>query len=366
MAREKAIAIVSNKIVRINDNDYVIPSLNVIKTSAPLNSKRFINLSDSQWIGDWVKNIGAPHLFRQIDELSQPPTQSITKTCYSVHTQDIGLPTFNLLVKSKRTVGKKKVYDLTVENPINSFLANGVVVHNCFYGFQIAMENVHGEVYSLLIDTLVDDQEEKSKLLRAVENYPSIKKLSDWAIKWMHSGAPFNQRLIAFACMEGILFSGPFCAIFWLKKRGLLPGLTFSNELISKDESLHMDFACLLNSMLKYPSTEETIIQIVEEAVEIEREFIVESLPCNLIGMNASEMTKYIEFVADRLLIKLCCKKYWNSPNPFTWMDLISTQPKTNFFERRVAEYNKAKFNQSKINPKLQPTKSFIEILDTF
>jgi len=236
----------------------------------------------------------------------------------------------------------------------------------CFYGLQIAMENIHGEVYSLLIDTLVENSEEKAKLLKAVENYPSIKKLSDWAIKWMHSGAPFNQRLIAFACMEGILFSGPFCAIFWLKKRGLLPGLTFSNELISKDEGLHMDFACLLNGMLKYPATEQTITEIVAEAVEIEKEFIMESLPCGLIGMNAAEMSKYIEFVADRLLVKLGCKKNWNTCNPFTWMILISTRPKTNFFEKRVGEYNKAKFNQSKINPKLQPIKSSIEILEEF
>ncbi len=233
-----------------------------------------------------------------------------------------------------------------------------------FYGFQIAMENIHGEVYSLLIDTLVTDAEEKHDLFHAIENYPSIKKLSDWAIKWMRSEAPFNQRLVAFACMEGILFSGPFCAIFWLKKRGLLPGLTFSNELISRDEGLHMDFACLLYSMLDYPATQKTITEIVIQVVEFEKEFIIESLPCNLIGMNATEMTKYIEFVADRLLVKLNCEKNWNTPNPFNWMELISTQNKTNFFERKVAEYNRAGFNKKQINE--SGKKSEIELLGEF
>lgn len=219
-----------------------------------------------------------------------------------------------------------------------------------FYGFQIAMENIHGEVYSLLIDTLVESSSEKEKLFKAVENYPSIKKLADWALKWLNSDLPFNQRLIAFACVEGILFSGAFCSIFWVKKRGLLPGLTFSNELISKDESLHMDFACSLNQMLKYPATNETITEIVKDAVEIEKEFINESLPCNLIGMNANEMSKYIEFVSDRLLLKLGCDKYWKTQNPFEWMDLISAPNLTNFFEKKVGEYNKSKFNKSTIN----------------
>lgn len=223
----------------------------------------------------------------------------------------------------------------------------------CFYGFQIMIENIHGEVYSLLIDTLVNDRKEKEKLFRAIENYPSIKKLSDWALKWLRSDAPFNQRLIAFACVEGILFSGPFAAIFWLKKRGLLPGLTFSNELISRDENLHMEFACLLNKHLKYTASTETITAIVQEAVGFEKDFINESLPCNLIGMNAEDMNKYIEYVADRLLVMLGCPKYWNTKNPFGWMDLISTQNKTNFFEKRVGEYSLAKFNK---NTKQQDT----------
>ena len=237
----------------------------------------------------------------------------------------------------------------------------------CFYGFQIAMENIHGEVYSLLIDTLVEDLKERIKLLRAVENFPSIKKLSQWALKWLNSDLPFNQRLIAFACIEGVLFSGPFCAIFWLKKRGLLPGLTFSNELISRDEGLHQDFACLLKSMLKYPATHRDILCIIKEGVAYEKEFIIESLPCNLIGMNANEMSKYIEFVADKLLEQLGCPKYWKTPNPFPWMDLISTQNKTNFFEKRVGEYNKAKFSSEKINSKAQGDKNTaIAILEDF
>jgi ribonucleoside-diphosphate reductase subunit M2 len=234
----------------------------------------------------------------------------------------------------------------------------------CFYGFQIAMENIHGEVYSLFIDTLVDDPSEKTMLFKAIETYPSIKKLSNWAVKWMESDAPFNQRLIAFACVEGILFSGPFCAIFWLKKRGLLPGLCFSNELISRDEGLHMEFACYINNLLKYPSEEKTIIEIVKDAVEIEKEFINESLPCNLIGMNAIEMSKYIEYVADRLLSMLGCNKYWNTPNPFPWMDLISSQVKTNFFEKRVGEYNKSAFTQSGLSG--GKTSNTIEVLDDF
>jgi ribonucleotide reductase beta subunit family protein with ferritin-like domain len=237
----------------------------------------------------------------------------------------------------------------------------------CFYGFQIAMENIHGEVYSLLIDTLVDDKEEKDKLFKAIDNFPSIKKLSDWALKWLRSDAPFNQRLIAFACVEGILFSGPFAAIFWLKKRGLLPGVTFSNELISRDENLHMEFACLLNSILKYPATKETITEIVKEAVAFEVEFINESLPCNLIGMNASEMTKYIQYVADRLLVMLGCEKHWNTKNPFGWMDLISTENMTNFFEKRVAEYNRKGFSKKTLQTTESPEGGQgIQILDDF
>ncbi len=219
----------------------------------------------------------------------------------------------------------------------------------CFYGFQIMMENIHGEVYSLLIDSLVKDVEEKKQLFESVKNFPAIKKLADWAMKWMHSDLPFNQRLIAFACVEGILFSGPFCAIFWLKKRGLLPGVTFSNELISRDENLHMLFACLLNSLLKYPATHEVMAEIVTSAVELQKEFISESLPCNLIGMNAVEMSKYIEYVGDHLLVLLGADKFYNTVNPFEWMDLISANIKTNFFEKKVGEYNRAAFNKDSL-----------------
>lgn len=233
-----------------------------------------------------------------------------------------------------------------------------------FYGFQIAIENIHGEVYSLLIDTLITDQLEKQKLFQATQHFPAIKKLADWALRWLHKDRPFNQRLIAFACIEGILFSGPFCSIFWLKKRGLLPGLTFSNELISRDENLHMEFACYLNSTLKYKAEPETITEIVVEAVAHEKEFINESLPCNLIGMNASEMSKYIEYVADRLLIKLGVKPHWETSNPFEWMDLISLPNKTNFFEKRVGEYNRAQFNNSSANG--VKVSEGIEIMDEF
>ena len=236
----------------------------------------------------------------------------------------------------------------------------------CFYGFQIAAENIHGEVYSLLIDTFAENAEEKDQLFRATETYPSLAKIQKWVLKWLSSDLPFNQRLIAFACIEGILFSGPFCAIFWIKKRGRLPGLTFSNELISRDEGLHTDFACLLKSMLKYPATHETIYKIVTEAVELEKEFINESLPCNLIGMNASEMSNYIEYVADRLLsVGLHQKKYYNTPNPFQWMELMSTPNKTNFFEKRVGEYGRAKFNRSKIDGSSQKNEA-IALLEDF
>lgn len=218
----------------------------------------------------------------------------------------------------------------------------------CFYGFQIMMENIHGETYSLLIDSLVENIDEKQKLFHAIENFPSIKKLSDWAIKWFDREThTFSERLIAFACVEGILFSGPFCSIFWFKKRGLLPGLTFSNELISRDENLHMEFACEIHRLLHNPASPDTILQIVKEAVYFEKEFIEESLPVKLIGMDSIQMSQYIEYVADRLLVMLGCPKYFMSSNPFGWMDLISTPNKTNFFEKRVAEYNRAGFRKS-------------------
>lgn len=236
----------------------------------------------------------------------------------------------------------------------------------CFYGFQMAIENIHGEVYSLLLDTFVKDPEEKAYLFNAIENISSIKKLSEWALKWLNADKPFNQRLIAFACVEGILFSGPFCAIFWLKQRALLPGMCQSNELISRDEGLHCNFACLLNSYLKRPAPESVIFDIVKEAVEFEKEFINESLPCNLIGMNSTDMSKYIEYVADRLLVQLNCSKLWDSQNPFPWMDLISTENKTNFFEKRVSEYNRAEFSRKNIDENAKAKKNTINILDDF
>ncbi|QLE01278.1 ribonucleotide-diphosphate reductase subunit beta [Galbibacter sp. BG1] len=211
-----------------------------------------------------------------------------------------------------------------------------------FYGFQIMMENIHSETYSLLIDTYVKNEKEKSTLFKAIENFPAIKKKADWALKWIESPS-FAERLIAFAAVEGIFFSGAFCSIFWLKKRGLMPGLTFSNELISRDEGMHCDFAVHLhNNHLKNKVSKERIKEIIIDALDIEREFITESLPASLIGMNATLMTQYLEFVTDRLLVELECEKVYNSTNPFDFMDMISLQGKTNFFEKRVSEYQKA------------------------
>ena len=211
-----------------------------------------------------------------------------------------------------------------------------------FYGFQIMMENIHSETYSLLIDTYVKDDAEKDKLFNAIETFPAIKKKADWALKWIESDS-FAERLIAFAGVEGIFFSGAFCSIFWLKKRGLMPGLTFSNELISRDEGVHCDYAVHLhNNHLVNKVPKERITEILTEALEIEKEFITESLPVSLIGMNAKLMTQYLEFVTDRLLVELNCDKVYNSTNPFEFMDMISLQGKTNFFEKRVSEYQKA------------------------
>lgn len=211
-----------------------------------------------------------------------------------------------------------------------------------FYGFQIMMENIHSEVYSLLIDTYVKDEKEKMVLFRAIENFKAIKKKADWALKWIES-PEFAHRLIAFAAVEGIFFSGSFCSIFWLKKRGLMPGLTFSNELISRDEGMHCDFAVHLhNNHLVNKVPKSVITEILVDALNIEREFITESLPVSLIGMNASLMTQYLEFVTDRLLTEFGCDKVYNSTNPFDFMDMISLQGKTNFFEKRVSEYQKA------------------------
>jgi ribonucleoside-diphosphate reductase beta chain len=211
-----------------------------------------------------------------------------------------------------------------------------------FYGFQIMMENIHSETYSLLIDTYVKDEAEKADLFNALEVFPAIKKKADWAIQWIDSDS-FAERLIAFAAVEGIFFSGAFCSIFWLKKRGLMPGLTFSNELISRDEGVHCDFAVHLHQnhlINKVPKDRIRIIII--DALNIEREFITESLPVSLIGMNANLMTQYLEFVTDRLLVELGCEREYNTPNPFDFMDMISLQGKTNFFEKKVAEYQKA------------------------
>lgn len=215
-----------------------------------------------------------------------------------------------------------------------------------FYGFQIMIENIHSEMYSLLIDTYVKDPTEKDYLLRAIETIPCVGKKADWALRWIESDS-FAERLIAFAAVEGIFFSGSFCSIFWLKKRGLMPGLTFSNELISRDEGLHCDFACLLYTKhIKNKLPEETIKEIIKDAVSIEKEFVTDALPVRLIGMNADLMCQYIEFVADRLLLTLGCTKIWDTSNPFDFMELISLQGKTNFFERRVGEYQKTGVTQ--------------------
>lgn len=211
-----------------------------------------------------------------------------------------------------------------------------------FYGFQIAIENIHSETYSLLIDTYIKDSKDKSYLFNAIETIPCVKKKADWALRWIDEGS-FAERLIAFAAVEGIFFSGSFCSIFWLKKRGLMPGLSFSNELISRDEGLHCDFACLLyNNHLENKLSKETVTKIITDAVEIEKEFVTDAIPVKLIGMNADLMCQYIEFVSDRLLDELGCDKVYNATNPFDFMDMISIQGKTNFFEKRVAEYQKA------------------------
>ena len=206
-----------------------------------------------------------------------------------------------------------------------------------FYGFQIAMENIHSEMYSVLIDTYVE-QSKKSSLFRAIETFPCIQKKAEWALKWIGDSSSFATRLVGFACVEGIFFSGAFCSIYWMKKRGLMPGLTFSNELISRDESMHTDFAVLLYKRQE-PLTQEVLHSIVREAVTIEKEFIVDSLPCKLIGMNSDSMSQYIEFVADRLCTQLGYPKIYQSTNPFSWMEMISLEGKTNFFEKRVGEY---------------------------
>ena len=211
-----------------------------------------------------------------------------------------------------------------------------------FYGFQIAIENIHSEMYSLLIDTYVKDPREKAGLFNAIETVPAVQRKAEWALRWIGSAESFAERIVAFACVEGIFFSGSFCAIFWLKKRGLMPGLTFSNELISRDEGLHTDFACLMYSYLQNKLSTERIHEIVLDAVNIEKDFVCEALPCALVGMNSGLMREYIDFVADRLLVALGEEKVSNVGNPFDFMEQISLQGKTNFFEKRVGDYQKS------------------------
>ncbi|WP_152269385.1 ribonucleoside-diphosphate reductase small subunit [Agriterribacter humi] len=211
----------------------------------------------------------------------------------------------------------------------------------CFYGFQIMMENIHSETYALLIDTYIKDPVEKDRLFHAIETIPAVKRKAEWALRWIENGS-FAERLVAFAAVEGIFFSGSFCSLFWLKKRGLMPGLTFSNELISRDEGLHCEFACQLYSMLSNTLSQEDVHGIIKDAVEIEKEFITEALPVALIGMNAKLMQQYIEFVADRWLVELGYDKIFNAANPFDFMEMISLEGKTNFFEKRVGDYQKS------------------------
>ncbi len=229
------------------------------------------------------------------------------------------------------------------ENLAENFVSEvGYTEAKFFYGFQIMMENIHSETYSLLIDTYIEDTKEKDYLFNAIENLDCVKKKADWALRWIDNGS-FAERLIAFAAVEGIFFSGSFCSIFWLKKRGLMPGLSFSNELISRDEGMHCDFACMLyNDHIVNKLSKETIRTVIEDAVNIEKDFVSDALPVKLIGMNDELMCQYIEFVADRLLVSLGNERIYNAENPFPWMDLISLQGKTNFFEKRVGDYQKS------------------------
>jgi ribonucleoside-diphosphate reductase subunit M2 len=248
---------------------------------------------------------------------------------------------------------------IVLENLAERFMSDVQVSEaRAFYGFQIAMENVHSETYSLLIETYIKDKFEKNRLFNAITNFPCIKKKSDWAQKWIHDNrSSFATRLVAFACVEGIFFSGAFCSIYWLKKRGLMPGLTFSNELISRDEALHCEFAVLLYSKLIKKMDKARIHEIIKEAVEIETEFICEALPCRLIGMNSDMMTQYIQFVADRLCSQLGYKKIYNVNNPFDWMELISLETKASFFEKRNDAYALA--NKSGSNEAFEFTDDF-------
>ena len=248
------------------------------------------------------------------------------------------------------------------ENLVDRFCQEVKVLEaKFFYVFQMAMENIHSETYSLLIDTYIKDQEEKTYLLNAIDTIPSIQKKAQWAIKWINDkDSPFINRIIGFAAVEGIFFSGSFCSIFWLKKRGLMPGLCHSNELISRDEGLHTEFAVLMYHNLKNKPSPNVVKQIIQEAVEIEKEFITESLSCELIGMNKDLMSQYIEYVSDRLLKMFGLEPIYNTQNPFDWMEMISIQGKTNFFEKRVGEYS------NKSNPNIDPEKNEINFDDDF
>lgn len=236
-----------------------------------------------------------------------------------------------------------------------------------FYGFQIAMENIHSETYSLLIETLISDKEERNRLFNAMDTVPCVKKKAEWALKWLSADRDFSERIVAFAAVEGIFFSGSFCSIFWLKKRGMMPGLSLSNQFISRDEALHTDFACYIFSILGKKCSKETVVEIVKDAVSIEKEFITESLPVSLIGMNCKLMTQYIEFVADYLLVSLGCEKIYKTKNPFEWMEMISLEGKSNFFETKVSEYQKSKMikpKTSKPEPVVEQEKIYSEDVD--
>lgn len=247
------------------------------------------------------------------------------------------------------------------ENIVERFSTEVQVAEaRCFYGFQIMMENIHSETYSLLIDTYIKDPAERERLFDAIENIPCVKRKADWALRWISDKrSTFAERLVAFAAVEGIFFSGSFAAIFWLKKRGLMPGLTFSNELISRDEGMHTDFACLLFSHLRRRPHPDTVERVITEAVKIEQEFLTDALPVRLIGMNAELMCQYIEFVADRLLVSFGNEKVYKATNPFDFMDMISLQGKANFFERRVSDYSKANFTRSTRSSDTLSTKIF-------
>lgn len=234
------------------------------------------------------------------------------------------------------------------ENLVVNFMQDVTIPEaRCFYGYQVAIENIHAETYSLLIDTYIKDPAEKERLFNAIETVPCVKKKAEWALKWIEKSTSFAERLVAFAAVEGIFFSGSFCSIYWLNNRGLMKGLSFSNELISRDEGQHCDFACLLYSMLNNKLSKETVHSIISEAVAYEKEFVTDALPVSLIGMNAGNMCQYIEFVADRLLVSLGYPKIYSATNPFPWMEMISMRPKTNFFERKVGEYQKAGVDKS-------------------